>query len=237
MAQASALEAPNEPESLEIIDLDDLDLEFQDDETWLVQPLQNPQKSPDQAISPSWRKWNMSDDPEVRMKKKSLVEKLEFIAKGSPTRGFYASRPSMSSTPIPNKTSMTTTSNASPSKFDPRTFTRPSRNLTFDKESDMLANLSIDTAKVNHYVADNTEDSWKNSTFTRKMSRISRDSSEALDDDRVSLGGSSDTSSSHRLNDVGDVQNLARLQEESKSYFCLIYPKWAVFVNFYSNTY
>ena len=55
--------------------------------------------------------------------------------------------------------------------------------------------------------------------FTRKMSRISRDSSEALDDDRVSLA-SSDASSSHRLNDVGDVQNLARLQEESKSRFC-----------------
>ena len=97
----------------------------------------------------------MSDDPEVRMKKRSLVEKLDFIAKGSPTRAFYASRPSMSSTPIPNKTSNT----SSPSKFDPRTFTRgtsrnltfdkeTSRNLTFDKETtDLLANLSIDTSK------------------------------------------------------------------------------------------
>ena len=151
------------------------------------------------------------------MKKKSLVEKLDFIAKGSPTRGFYASRPSMSSTPIiPNKTS---TQTSSPSKFDPRTFTRPLknsslRNLTFDKETtDMLANLSIDTKAIQ---GSDTDDTWKNSTFTRKMSRISRDSSEALDDDRVSLA-SSDASSSHRLNDVGDVQNLARLQEESKS--------------------
>ena len=168
-----------------------------------------------------WRTRYRSDDPEVRMKKKSLVEKLDFIAKGSPTRGFYASRPSMSSTPIiPNKTSTQTIS--SPSKFDPRTFTRPLknnslRNLTFDKETtDMLANLSIDTKAIQ---GSDTDDTWKNSTFTRKMSRISRDSSEALDDDRVSLA-SSDASSSHRLNDVGDVQNLARLQEESKSRFC-----------------
>merc|ERR1712008_400279 len=80
-----------------------------------------------------------------------------------------------------------------------------------------MGNLSIDTTKVIRDVPDSTpvlDDSWKNSTFTRKMSRISRDSSEALDDDRVSLA-SSDASSSHRLNDVGDVQNLARLQEES----------------------
>ena len=84
----------------------------------------------------------------------------------------------------------------------------------------MISNFVI--LKVNH-VPDSApvDDSWKNSTFTRKMSRISRDSSEALDDDRLSLA-SSDNSSSHRLNDVGDVQNLARLQEESKSFFHII---------------
>ena len=62
MAEASASVATSnnqEQESLEIIDLDELDLEFQDDETWLVSPTPELEKSPDQAISPSWRKWNM----------------------------------------------------------------------------------------------------------------------------------------------------------------------------------
>ena len=63
MAEASATVASsnqeNQRESLEIIDLDELDLEFQDDETWLVSPTPELEKSPDQAISPSWRKWNM----------------------------------------------------------------------------------------------------------------------------------------------------------------------------------
>ena len=47
MAEAGS----TEQESLEIIDLDELDLEFQDDETWLVQPISpsNLQRSPDQA--------------------------------------------------------------------------------------------------------------------------------------------------------------------------------------------
>ena len=62
MAEASATSVATsnqEQESLEIIDLDELDLEFQDDETWLVSPTPELEKSPDQAISPSWRKWNM----------------------------------------------------------------------------------------------------------------------------------------------------------------------------------
>ena len=64
MAEASASVATSKNqeknrESLEIIDLDELDLEFQDDETWLVSPTPEHEKSPDQAISPSWRKWNM----------------------------------------------------------------------------------------------------------------------------------------------------------------------------------
>ena len=92
-----------------------------------------------------------------------------------------------------------------------RTFTRPSpsRNLTFDKDTaDLLANLSLDK-----------DDDWKNQTFTRK--RLSRDSSEGFDyDDHGSVN--SDNSTSHRLNDVGDVQTLARLQEESKHFVLTI---------------
>ena len=207
-------ESIEQPESLEIIDLDELDLEYENEETWLVNTAK------DEADNgKSWKKWNMSDDPEVRMKKRSLVEKLDFIAKGSPTR-YFGSRPPMSSTPVHNRapppqSKFDTTQTKFESKFDPRTFTRrPSRNLTFDKETaDLLADLSLDK---------NPEEQWKNSTFTRKTSRFSRDSSEMLDDDRISLA-SSDNSTSHRLNDVGDVQNLARLQEESKKFIKIIY--------------
>lgn len=45
--------------------------------------------------------------------------------------------------------------------------------------------------------------------------RLSRDSShDLLDDDRLST--TSESSASHRLNDVGDVQHIARMQEESE---------------------
>ena len=58
-------------ESLEIIDLDTLDI-TEDEETWLV----------GSAVQGStWRKWDMSTDPEVRMKKRSLVEKLDHISR------------------------------------------------------------------------------------------------------------------------------------------------------------
>jgi len=177
-----------EDSSLGILELEDLDNE-EDEETWLVAPPDAEQNN----IS-TWKKWNMSEDPEVRMKKRSLVEKLDFIAKSSPTRNFIT-RPSMSSTPMTKPVK----------QFDPRTFTRPSpsRNLTFDKDTtDLLANLSIDK----------DEQDWKNQTFTRK--RLSRDSSEGFEDDRGSVN-SENSSGHHRLNDVDDVMTLARLQEES----------------------
>ena len=80
-----------EDSSLGILDLDEL--EDEDEETWLVAPPDLEQNN-----IASWKKWNMSEDPEVRMKKTSLVEKLDFIVKSSPTRNFI-SRPS-SSTPL-----------------------------------------------------------------------------------------------------------------------------------------
>ena len=47
-------------------------------------------------------------------------------------------------------------------------------------------------------------------------SKDSRSSSQDIDlEDRLS--STSDSSMSHRLNDLGDVQHLARMQEESKS--------------------
>ena len=46
--------------------------------------------------------------------------------------------------------------------------------------------------------------------------RLSRDSSHDLLDDADRLSTTSESSVSHRLNDVGDVQHIARMQEESK---------------------
>ena len=62
-------------ESLEIIDLDTLDI-TEDEETWLVATGTTSGTS-----GSTWRKWDMSTDPEVRMKKRSLVEKLDHISR------------------------------------------------------------------------------------------------------------------------------------------------------------
>ena len=108
-----------EDSSLGILDLDELETDEGDDETWLVKgnvDLQHNNQQP-HHIQSSWKKWNMSEDPEVRMKKTSLVEKLDFIVKSSPTRNFI-SRPSLSSTPIQISKQLPAASVTT--KFDPR---------------------------------------------------------------------------------------------------------------------
>ena len=56
-------------------------------------------------------------------------------------------------------------------------------------------------------------------------SKDSRSSSQDIDlEDRLS--STSDSSMSHRLNDLGDVQHLARMQEESKSAPKIFIPKY-----------
>jgi len=98
-------------------------------------------------------------------------------------------------------------------------------NATFDKGQHL--NATFDASNRTFEV--NSEEGGGGSggagctaTFTRrKMSdgvgkRFSRESSQdghLMDDDRFS--STSDSSVSHRLNDVGDVQQLARMQEES----------------------
>ena len=107
-----------EDSSLGILDLDELETEEgDDDETWLVKGNVDLQQNNSQHhIQSSWKKWNMSEDPEVRMKKTSLVEKLDFIVKSSPTRNFI-SRPSLSSTPIQMSKQLPASATT---KFDPR---------------------------------------------------------------------------------------------------------------------
>ena len=62
--------------------------------------------------------------------------------------------------------------------------------------------------------------------------RLSRDSShDLLDEDRLST--TSESSASHRLNDVGDVQHIARMQEESESFFTSCLPPSNAVATFY----
>ena len=59
-----------------------------------------------------------------------------------------------------------------------------------------------------------------NTTFEVKNNKKdSRSSSQDIDIDIDRLSSTSDSSMSHRLNDLGDVQHLARMQEESKYIF------------------
>ena len=120
----------------------------------------------------------------------------------------------------------------------------PHLNATFDKQH-LNATFGVEAAN-NRTFEVNEEDSGAGSarsgggvavgTFTRRKmsdgvvpttagsrrfsSRESSQDGHLMDEDRFS--STSDSSASHRLNDVGDVQQLARMQEESKSISLLI---------------
>ena len=108
--------------------------------------------------------------------------------------------------------------------FDRQNATYDRQNATYDRQNATYDRQNA-TFGVNRTFEVDSPPALS-STFTRrKLSeggasnhRCSRESSQDhLDDDRLST--TSDSSVSHRLNDVGDVQHLAKLQEESKTSF------------------
>lgn len=128
-------------------------------------------------------------------------------------------------------------SSSTPAKLQ-ATFSKPPLNATFGMDDSPIGGGGSDPDRSGKAGGNRTYDLNEsasspggNATFTRrKMSqenrdiaanpcdsprRVSRDSShDFLEDERLSV--TSDGSTSHRLNDVGDVQQLAKMQEESK---------------------
>ena len=164
-------------------------------------------------------------EPHESPRKRSLVNKLDDLKRGlrgSPIHRGIIMSPSLggqlfTSSPL-SRPSLT---------FDTKTFTRPSKKLS---------NSPMRLANVTYNATDDDDDDAKrlDSTFTKENATFTTSSdlytttklclnetfeiaknSIALDDDLLSIG-SEEGSGKQRLISVGDVKQIAKIQEESK---------------------
>ena len=91
-------------------------------------------------------------------------------------------------------------------------------NTTFDVKNSGTFEIRPSGVDPNRKLSEDRLSSTSTNSNNQYMThRLSRDSSHDLLDDADRLSTTSESSVSHRLNDVGDVQHIARMQEESKA--------------------